>query len=148
MFEQIKQLIQSGNHLFRQLDDLWNLSPKVDVHEQGNKVKVVVEAPGLMNGRNRHQWAIRIVDQNLFLRGQMDVKESARNDFGGYHGRRRTEQFTRVIPLPAPVLRKPSSVDYADGRVTIVLEKQKGRTDDDWHPLDFSHKSKKLKDTR
>lgn len=138
MIDQIKQLLQSGNQFFRQLGDLWNQSPKVDVYDQGSKVKVVIEAPGLIRGKNRHQWAIRVVDQNLLLRGELEVKESVGNDFGQYYMSRSSEQFTRMIPLPAPVQRKPVSVDYEDGRVTIVLQKLKGRDDDGWHVLDFS----------
>jgi HSP20 family molecular chaperone IbpA len=141
MLEQIKHLLQSGDQLFMQFNELWKQNPKVDVHEQGNKVKVLIEAPGL--DRNRHQWAFRVTDQQLCIRGQLDVQETATSDWGSTFSHRNSQQFTRIIPLPVPVHRKPSSVHYSDGLVTIVLEKQQGFDDDGWRALEFTNRSKR-----
>ncbi|KIL37611.1 hypothetical protein SD71_03125 [Cohnella kolymensis] len=141
MLEQIKHLLQSGDQLFRQFNELWRQYPKTDVQEQGNKLKVIIDAPGL--DRNRHQWLFRVEDRQLHLRGQLDVQESVTGDRGNRFSQRMSEQFTTVIPLPAPVHRNPSSVHYSDGRVTIVLEKQRGFDQDGWRSLEFSNKSKR-----
>lgn len=138
--DRVKQWLQSGDQFFQQIHALWNSGPRVDVYEQGDKVKVVIEAPGLMNAASKHQWAVKVVDQSMYLRGKLQAQQSFRNDHGHTYGERQEEQFTKIIPLPAPVLRKPSSVRYDDGLVTVVFEKRKEAADDEWQPIDFSRK--------
>lgn len=138
--ERMKQWLQSGDQFFQQVNALWNSGPRVDVYDSGDKVLVIIEAPGLMNAASKHQWAVRVVDQSLVLRGQLQIDQSARNDFGRTYSERRDEQFTKVVPLPASVERKPSSVRYDDGLVTIVLDKRKDDPGDDWHRIEFSRK--------
>ncbi|KIL39795.1 hypothetical protein SD70_18035 [Gordoniibacillus kamchatkensis] len=138
--ERMKQWLQSGDQFFQQVHALWNSGPRVDVYDTGDKVKVVIEAPGLMNAASRHQWAVRVIDHNLVLRGQLHIDQSARSDYGRTYSERRDEQFTKIVPLPAPVERKPSAVRYDDGLVTIVLDKRKDDAGDEWHRIDFSRK--------
>jgi HSP20 family molecular chaperone IbpA len=139
-FERMRHWLQFSEPLLQQIHAIWTGGPKVEVCDQNNTVKVVIEAPELLHAQNKHQWAVRVIDQNLYLRGQLQQEETAHNDCGRYYSERRNEQFTKVIPLPAPVVRKPVSVKYEDGLVTILLEKQKGPSEDEWQPLDFYKK--------
>jgi HSP20 family molecular chaperone IbpA len=105
------------------------------------KVKVVIEAPGFKPAYHRHQWAFRMGNQNLYLRGKLDSEKSIQSDFGTFYKERSNEQFTKIIPLPSSVKCKPSSVHYEDGLVTIVLDKhQAAPAEEEWHPLNFSIK--------
>jgi HSP20 family molecular chaperone IbpA len=138
--ERMKQWLQSGDQFIQQVNALWNSGPRVDVYDAGDKVKVVIEAPGLMNAANKHQWAVRVVDQSLVLRGKLQVDQSAQSDFGRTYSERHYEQFTKIVPLPASVERKPFSVRYEDGLLTIVLVKRKDEEGDEWHRIDFPRK--------
>lgn len=139
--DRVKQWLQSGDQFFQQIHALWNGGPRVDVYEHGDKVKVVVEAPGLMNAANKHQWAVKVIDQHLHLRGALQVQQSVRSEPGRtYSERREEEHFTKIVPLPAPVHRKPLNVRYDDGLVTILFAKRKDAVQDDWQPIDFTRK--------
>jgi HSP20 family molecular chaperone IbpA len=138
--ERMKQWLQSGDQFIQQVNALWNSGPRVDVYDTGDKVKVVIEAPGLMNAANKHEWAVRIIDQSLVLRGNLQVAQSAHSDFGRTYSERHYEQFTKIVPLPAPVERKPSSIRYEDGLLTILLAKRKEDADDEWYRIDLTRR--------
>jgi HSP20 family molecular chaperone IbpA len=138
--ERVKQWLQSGDQFFQQVNALWNSGPRVDVFDVGGKVKVIIEAPGLMNAAGRHEWAVRVIEQSLMLRGLLQIEESARSDYGRTYSERREEHFTKIIPLPVPVESKPASVRYADGLVTVLLNKRQDGSGDEWHRIDFGRK--------
>jgi HSP20 family molecular chaperone IbpA len=139
--DRLKMWLQSGDQFFQQIHALWNNGPRVDVYEHGDKVKVVIEAPGLMNAASKNQWAVKVSEQNLFLRGRLHMQQSVRSDPGRtYSERREEEQFMKIIPLPAPVHQKPTSVRYDDGLVTILFEKRRDAVEEIWQPIDFTRK--------
>ncbi|MFC0212357.1 Hsp20/alpha crystallin family protein [Paenibacillus chartarius] len=139
-WERMKHWLQSGDQFFQQMQALWHNGPRAEVYETEDKVKVVIEAPGLMTAAGKHQWAVRVVEQSLMLRGKLHMQQSVRSDYGRTYSERHDEHFTKIIPLPAPVENKPSLIRYDDGLVTIVLKKRKDVTIDEWHPIDLNRR--------
>ena len=110
--------------------------PKVEVFDQGQTAKVVINVPGLSKDK-KHLWSMRVIDQSLYIRGKWDQEQTAKQDGRQYYSEKRSEQFVRTIPLPFPVRRKPSEVEYKNGLLTVTLTRQHEKMDDGWVDLQF-----------
>lgn len=129
------QLVKTQRQFVRLFDEFREQGPKVHVHDLGKTLRLVIEAPGLPK-KTFHEWAVRVLDQAIVLRGQYDVEQMVENNSGGFYREKRAERFTRMVPIPYPVRRRPSSVRYEDGLLTVVFDKQRGEGEEGWIPLD------------
>lgn len=131
----LHQLVKTQKQFIRLFDEFREQGPKVHVQDLGKSLRVVVEAPGLPK-RRLQDWAVRVLDHTVVLRGQYDAEYMVDNDSGGYYREKRVEQFTRSVSIPYPVKRRPSQVRYEDGLLTVVFDRQQSGSDADWIPLD------------
>jgi HSP20 family molecular chaperone IbpA len=140
--EQVGKAIQTSNSWGEFLGNVQHMiagSPRASVHDLGDRIKVIVEAPGLSQ-RQRHQWNFRVADQTLFLKGTLNQEKMVSNDNGSYYSEHVNQTFTKQIPFPAPVKRVPISVDYQNGLVQLIFEKQVSRFNEKWYPLKWNKK--------
>lgn len=131
----LHQLVKTQKQLIKLFGEFREPGPKVHVHDLGKTVRLVVEAPGLPK-RTLHEWAVRVLDQAIVLRGHYDLEHMVESDAGGFYRKKQTEQFMRTVPLPCSVRRRPSSVRCEDGLITIVFDKQRYAGDEGWILLD------------
>lgn len=96
----------------------WFRGPKTEVYDEGYKVRVVVEAPGL-SPKSGITWSVKAIDRHhLALRGVTGESE---------------EEFIKLITVPSPVKRKPMAVTVSGGLVDLEFVKtNSGRIDDRW----------------
>lgn len=90
--------------------------PALDVFEDGDKVTVQLEVPGL----KKDDFDISLEDDALTLSGERKSDES-----GGESLRieRQFGAFSRSITLPSPVKADAVRADYEDGILTVILPK-------------------------
>lgn len=130
----VLQASGSLNDFFGSLQHMLGGGPRVSVQELEDKVRVLVEAPGLTRS-NRKKWSYRIQDQVLFIKGEMMVEQAVGHAQGEDDNERHEEQFTRGVPLPVAVRSRPKSVQYENGVVTLLFQKRNGRPNEPWHDL-------------
>jgi len=93
-------------------------SPAIDIAESDQELTVRAEVPGM----RPEDLEVTISGNQLVLAGEK--KESAeKSDKGFYHTESHYGSFRRCIPLPQVVDPGKVRADYADGVVTIHLEK-------------------------
>lgn len=109
--------------------------PPAEVYDEGKRVRLLLEAPGLGKEPGM-KWAHRVMGRQLILRGVLSMEQSVRSRNGRFYSERRNEQFLKSIPLPAPVRRKPVSVRYRNGLLEMVFDKQDGVPDGRWYEFD------------
>lgn len=105
--------------------------PKAEVYDEGKRVRVVLEAPG-MHKNVRMKWSHRIIDGHMVLRGQYNVEQTLATQSGKYYSERNHQHFVKWIPLPASVRRKPAAIRYRNGLVELLFDKS-DRADSRWY---------------
>jgi HSP20 family protein len=93
-------------------------SPRVDVSETDNDVRVTAELPGL----DEKDIEVSITRDALTIRGEKkEEKESGKE--GYFHTERYFGAFTRTIPLPREVVTDKAEATFRKGVLTVTLPK-------------------------
>ncbi|HEX2841371.1 Hsp20/alpha crystallin family protein [Hyphomicrobium sp.] len=95
-----------------------DLSPSVDVREDGTHIVVSAEVPGL----DEKDLDITIAGDVLTIRGEK-VAEAKNENAGAHYVERRFGSFSRSIQLPTEVSEEDVEATYAKGVLTIRLPK-------------------------
>lgn len=91
--------------------------PSIDIIEEDDHIRVVVEAPGMMP----EDLSVSVSEDSLTVRGQKKREEEEGRDI---HRRERLHgPFRRVIPLPVKVDRDNVEATFKNGVLNIVLPK-------------------------
>ena len=95
------------------------VDPKVDIIDEGEKLRVLAELPGL----TADDFEVKLEGRRLFLRGE---KRSEREENKGSYRYRECSfgAFSRVVPLPAAVLTENPEARYNNGILEIELTKK------------------------
>ncbi len=98
-------------------------TPAVDVTEEDKTLTIRAEVPGM----KPEDFEVSVVGNQLVLAGEKkEVAETREKDF--YQSERRFGSFRRTIPLPDTVDPEKVKAEYADGILTIQLEKTPAAT--------------------
>lgn len=130
----VRQVTETSRQLARIFDEAWGQGPKISVHETEKAVKLVVEPPSNQHVKN---WAVRVVDDTVFLRGLYTSELSVHSDLGGFHREKRSDEFIRSVQVPFPIEGQPSSVKRDGRNVALTFQKLKRRPSDGWFDLDI-----------
>ncbi|HEY4760225.1 MAG TPA: Hsp20/alpha crystallin family protein [Thermoguttaceae bacterium] len=97
--------------------------PAIDVAESDKDVTVRVEVPGI----DPKELDVTVTGNQLIISGEK--KESTeKKDKGFYHSEARYGSFRRVIPLPEGVDPEKVDANYANGVLTLKLQKTPSAT--------------------
>jgi HSP20 family protein len=92
--------------------------PAIDVSESDKEIIVRVEVPGI----DPKELDVSVTGDQLVISGEK--KEAAeKKDKGFYHSEARYGSFRRVIPLPEGVDSEHVDAQYANGVLTLILQK-------------------------
>ena len=100
----------------RAWSDFWN--PSLDVSEDDKAVTVRVEVPGV----KPEDISLSVTGNTLVISGEKKETDERKGD-GYYHSERRFGSFRRNVPLPPGADADKVTADYAQGVLTIRLEK-------------------------
>ncbi|RLG69971.1 MAG: Hsp20/alpha crystallin family protein [Candidatus Iainarchaeum archaeon] len=93
--------------------------PLIDVVDEGNKLRVVAELPGVKK-KDLH---INVLPNAVEISAKVTEKEEKEEE--GYYFRERSySQFYRRIPLPAEVIPEKTQAKFENGILELVLEKK------------------------
>lgn len=103
---------------FGQSSGMSAVFPSIDVSESGNELMVRAELPGVKAA----DLDVSLADNALVLAGEKK-EQHERKEGNYYHSERRFGSFRREVPLPCAV--DPDKVDatFADGVLTVRLQK-------------------------
>ena len=98
--------------------DLAEISPSVDIYEEGDNVIVKAEVPGL----EKEHLDIRLTGDTLTISGEKKTEEKVeKKDF--YRLERSSGSFSRTLRLPAEVQTDKAKASFKNGVLEIVLPK-------------------------
>jgi HSP20 family protein len=98
------------------------ISPSVDIYEEGNNVVVKAEVPGM----KREDLDVVLTEDTISLSGHKKSEEKVqRHDF--HRVERSFGTFTRRLRLPAVVLPEKARATFRDGVLEIVIPKAASR---------------------
>jgi HSP20 family protein len=104
----------SSNSLHRQSA----VSPRIDVHETENELRVSVELPGL----SEKDIDVSLSRELLTISGEKK-QESEQNVKGWYCIERSYGNFSRSIPLPCEIDQESCNASFKNGVLTVSLTK-------------------------
>jgi HSP20 family protein len=94
-------------------------APPVDVIDEGDKIRVVAEIPGV----RKEDLDVRVFEDSVVIRAER--KESTEKKDKGYYLRERSySTYYRTIALPAPVIPEKAEATYTNGVLELVLPKK------------------------
>jgi HSP20 family protein len=93
-------------------------TPKVDVSETDNDIRVTAELPGL----DEKDIEVSVTRDALTIRGEKKEEKETRKE-GYFHTERYFGSFTRSIPLPREVVTDKAEATFRKGVLTITLPK-------------------------
>jgi HSP20 family protein len=100
-----------------------DISPSVDIYEEGNNVVVKAEVPGM----KRDDLDVVLTEDTISISGHKKSEATVqRHDF--YRVERSFGNFTRRLRLPAVVLPEKAKATFQDGVLEIVIPKVASRT--------------------
>ena len=106
----------SGGARQSRLNDLW--SPQIEVHEEGNQLRVAVDLPGV----SKENVKIDVHEGMLTIQGE---RREERTEGGEQQGFRRSERhygsFYRGIPLPEGADSEKAEARMRDGVLEITV---------------------------
>jgi len=106
----------SGGARQSRLNDLW--SPQIEVHEEGNQLRVAVDLPGV----SKENVKIDVHEGMLTIQGE---RREERTEGGDQQGFRRSERrygsFYRGIPLPEGADSEKAEARMRDGVLEITV---------------------------
>lgn len=109
--------------LLVQEDRLWNPlhsggTPRVEMEETDDAIKVVVELPGL----DKEDFHVDLDDRYLTIRGEKSGS-SERKEGHFYISECSYGSFSRVVPLPCEVDRDKVKAKFKNGELRLILPK-------------------------
>ncbi|NBI27536.1 Hsp20/alpha crystallin family protein [Chengkuizengella marina] len=113
------------------INQLFLDGPKTEVFDKGNKVIIILEMPGIQK-QKKIDFSVRSTGKNMYLKGFLNQQVKVSN-YGQFYSERRNEDFTRYIPLPSAVKRRPVSIKYKDGLLKMVFQKKKDASENKWY---------------
>lgn len=108
---------------FKRLNRLLSIRvPAVDVKDEGDKIKVIVDLPGM----KKEDIHVRADEDKIVIKAEKE--KSKENEGGDYLIQERSNvSYYRVIPLPEYVDPDSAKARYKDGELEIELNKIKGK---------------------
>ncbi|MBN2301935.1 MAG: Hsp20/alpha crystallin family protein [Lentisphaerae bacterium] len=99
--------------------DMIQFSPKVDVSETTEQIKVSAELPGM----NEKDVTVEMDDNTLTIRGEKKEENEGKN--GNWHCKEQSYgSFRRIIPLPAAVDGEKAKASFKHGKLVITVPKK------------------------
>ncbi len=93
--------------------------PLIDVIDEGNKLRVVAELPGV----KKEDLHVNVLPTAIEISAKLSIKEEKKEE--GYYFRERSySQFYRRIPLPAEVIPEKTQAKFENGILELTLEKK------------------------
>jgi HSP20 family protein len=93
-------------------------SPSLDMTEDDHSITVRAEVPGV----DPKDLNLTVTGNTLVLSGEKR-EQSEKNENGCYHSERRFGSFRRSVALPGEVNSEKVTADYANGILTVKMEK-------------------------
>ncbi len=94
-------------------------APPVDVIDEGDKIRVVAEIPGV----SKENLDVRVFEDSVVIRAERKAEMDERS--GNYYVRERSySTYYRTVALPAPVIPEKAEATYRNGVLEIVLPKR------------------------
>jgi len=93
-------------------------TPRVDVSETDNDVRVTAELPGL----DEKDIEVSVTRDALTIRGEKKEEKETKKE-GYFHAERYFGSFQRTIPLPRDVVTDKAEAAFRKGVLTITLPK-------------------------
>ena len=124
-FEEIRRLHEYIDRMFGEMFtrapsyELRSLTPPVDVIDEGDVFRIVVEVPGV----RKEDLDVRVTEDSVVIRAErkFDKKDERKN----YYLRERSyASYYRVIRLPEPVIPEKAEAEYRNGVLEIVVPKR------------------------
>jgi HSP20 family protein len=118
---QLNQLFEGSLRGDEQMRAAW--APAVDIYETPTQFVLTAEVPGV----NNQEIDIRVVDQNLILRGERRWERDAQGEL--FHRLESSYgKFERIFNLSEQIDVEHISADVARGVLTVVLPKREPQT--------------------
>ncbi len=96
-------------------------SPLLDVKDEGNKIKITAELPGI----KKQNLDIDVSSNQLILKGKIDSTKKEKDKKKGYYfNERKYSSYFRSVPLPAEVIPNKSKALFKDGILELTLPKK------------------------
>ncbi|KAF0216556.1 MAG: HSP20 family [Geobacteraceae bacterium] len=109
-------------HLLHEFGSFGEVTPTIDVFEQGNEVVVKSEIPGI----KREDVNLKVVDNNLIISGEKKTEEKVeRKDY--LRVERSHGTFNRTISLPEGCDFDHIKANYKDGVLEVRIPKVEGK---------------------
>jgi HSP20 family protein len=96
---------------------LSRFTPRVDVIEEDEDVRIDVEAPGM----SADDLTVTIDERSVVIRGEK--KPEKRESKGIHRAERAFGAFRRVVPLPVEVDKDAAEATFKNGVLTIIIPK-------------------------
>ena len=104
---------------FRSMEErLPGFTPRVDVSETENELRVTAELPGM----DEKDIEVTLETEALVIKGEKKSEREEKTEHA-YHLERTSGTFHRVIPLPVPVDGEKAKAAFQKGILTIALPK-------------------------
>ncbi|MBC7085238.1 MAG: Hsp20/alpha crystallin family protein [Methanomethylovorans sp.] len=123
-FEEMRQMQQHLNNLFKDMNigerwtELDTLAPLVDVKDEGDKIVVTADLPGV----DKQNVNIDVQDNLLSISAKSGTETE--KEEGGYMHRERTyKMFSRTLTLPEAVTSDGAKAKLENGVLTVELPK-------------------------
>jgi HSP20 family protein len=96
-------------------------SPLIDIKDEGNKLKVTAELPGL----KKENLDIELTENQLTLKGKIQEKKEESNKRKGYYFKeRKFQSYYRTITLPEEVIPSKAKAEFNNGVLELTLPKK------------------------
>ncbi|MFS1512131.1 Hsp20/alpha crystallin family protein [Chengkuizengella sp. SCS-71B] len=129
--QSFQKALKVSEDMVGKINQLFLDGPKTEVFDKGNKVIIILEVPGIQK-QKKIDFSVRSTGRSMYLKGFLNQQVKASN-YGRFYSERRNEDFTRYIPLPSPVRRRPASIIYKDGLLKMVFEKKRDASENKWY---------------
>ncbi len=126
-FEEIRRLHEYIDRMFEDMirvpvsysNEMTFRAPPVDVVDEGDKIRVVAEIPGV----DKEDLDVRVFEDSVVIRAERK-HEKERKDKGYYLKERSYSSYYRTIALPSPVIPEKAEATYRNGVLELVLPKK------------------------
>ena len=126
-FEEIRRLHEYIDRMFEDMmrvpvappAEMTFRAPPVDVVDEGDKIRVVAEIPGV----NKDDLDVRVFEDSVVIRAERK-HEKKQNDRGYFLRERSYSSYYRTIALPAPVVPEKAEATYRNGVLELILPKK------------------------
>ncbi len=94
-------------------------TPLLDVKDEGNKLKITAELPGI----KKQNLDIDLTSNQLILKGKTDLKKENKKK-GYYFHERKFNSYFRSIALPDEVIPNKAKAEFKDGILELIIPKK------------------------